>query len=130
MIVDASALLAIVLVEPERERFLEVLGGTQPLSISTVNFVEAGIKVDRDRDPRRALLLDEAMKTLAIEVAPVTAEQGRLARQAYRSFGRGSGHPARLNLGDCFAYALAKSRKEPLLFKGGDFVHTDIEAAQ
>jgi ribonuclease VapC len=129
VIVDASALLAVILLEPERDRFLEILGGRAELSISVINFVEAGIKADRDPNPRRALLLDETMRTFAIEIAPVSAEQGRSARQAYRSFGRGSGHPARLNLGDCFAYALAKSRNEPLLFKGNDFAHTDIQAA-
>ena len=129
MIVDASALLAIVLLEPERDRFLDILGGNTQLSISVINLVEAGIKVDRDPNPRRALLLDETMKTFAIEIAPVTAEQGRSARQSHRSFGRGSGHPAHLNLGDCFAYALSKTRNEPLLFKGDDFARTDIEAA-
>jgi ribonuclease VapC len=128
VIVAASALLAIVLLEPERDRFLDILGGSEELSMSVINFVEAGIKVDRDPGSKRALLLDETMRTFAIDIAPVSAEQGRLARQAYRSFGRGSGHPARLNLGDCFAYALAKSRNEPLLFKGEEFIHTDVEA--
>jgi ribonuclease VapC len=129
VIVDASALLAIVFLEPERDRFLGVLGDATDLSVSVINFVEAAIKVDKDPDPRRAAMLEELSATLAIEVAPVTAEQGQLARQAHRAFGRGSGHPARLNLGDCFAYALATARKEPLLFKGNDFTQTDVEAA-
>lgn len=129
MIVDASALLAVVFLEPERDRFLDMLGAAGELSMSVINFVEAGIKVDRDSDPRRAAMLDELASTFGIDIAPVSVEQGRLARQAHRSFGRGSGHPARLNFGDCFAYALAKARSEPLLFKGDDFSMTDIEAA-
>lgn len=129
MIVDASALLAVVFLEPERDRFLDMLGAAGELSMSVINFVEAGIKVDRDSDPRRAAMLDELASTFGIDIAPVSVEQGRLARQAHRSFGRGSGHPARLNFGDCFAYALAKARGEPLLFKGDDFSKTDIEAA-
>ena len=129
MIVDASALLAIVLSEPERDRFLEIADSAGNLTMSVVNFVEAGIKVDRDVDPRRAATLDKIIAELAIGIAPVTVDQGRLARQAHKQFGRGSGHPARLNLGDCFAYALARTRREPLLFKGDDFTRTDIEAA-
>ncbi len=130
MIVDASALLAVVLHEPERDRFLDIMGDAQELSVSVINFVEAAIKVDKDPNPQRASLLEELTTTLAIEVAPISAEQGRLARQAHKTFGRGSGHPAQLNLGDCFAYALARVRGEPLLFKGNDFSKTDIEAAQ
>ncbi len=126
---DASALLAIILLEPERDRFLDILGSAAALSISVINFVEAGIKVDKDPNPGRAIALDTLMTTLSIEIAPVTLEQGRLAREAHMKFGRGSGHPAGLNLGDCFAYALAKARGEPLLYKGNDFIKTDIETA-
>ena len=129
MIVDASALLAIVFSEPERDRFLEIADSADELTMSVINLVEAGIKVDRDADARRAPALDKVVADLAIGIAPVTVDQGRLARQAHKKFGRGSGHPARLNLGDCFAYALARTRREPLLFKGDDFAKTDIEAA-
>jgi len=129
VIVDASALLAIVFLEPERDRFLEALGTASEACISVINHVEAGIKVDKDRNVRRASMLDEITATFAIDIVPISVEQGRLARQAHLTFGRGSGHPARLNLGDCFAYALAKARGEPLLFKGDDFSKTDIEAA-
>jgi ribonuclease VapC len=129
VIVDASALLAIVFSEPERDRFLEIADSAGDLTISVINFVEAGIKVDRDADARRAPALDKIVAEFAIGIAPVTVEQGRLARQAHEKYGRGSGHPARLNLGDCFAYALARMRREPLLFKGDDFTRTDIEAA-
>ena len=128
MIVDASALLAIVLSEPERDRFLEIADSAGNLTMSVINFVEAGIKVDRDADPRRAATFDKIVAELGIGIAPVTVEQGRVARHAHKAFGRGSGHPARLNLGDCFAYALARTRREPLLFKGNDFARTDIEA--
>jgi len=72
---------------------------------------------------------DEFFKEANISVEPVTLEQARLAREAYRDFGKGSGHPAKLNFGDCFAYALAKATGEPLLFKGDDFIHTDISSA-
>jgi ribonuclease VapC len=129
LIVDASALLAIVLLEPDGDRLLEVANSADDLSISVVNFVEAGIKVDKDADPKRASTLDKLMGELAVEIVPVSLEQGRIARRAHRQFGRGSGHPANLNLGDCFAYALAKFRREPLLFKGNDFGQTDIEAS-
>ena len=129
MIVDASALLAIVLLEPERERFLEIANSAGELTMSVINLVEAGIKVDKDSDLRRAAALEKLVAELAIEIAPVSVEQGLIARQAHKHFGRGSGHPARLNLGDCFAYALSKMRRKPLLFKGDDFARTDIEAA-
>ena len=129
MIVDASALLAIVLLEPERDRFLEVANSAGQLTMSVINLVEAGIKVDKDADTRRAAALDKLVAELGIDIAPISYEQGRLAREARMKFGRGSGHPARLNLGDCFAYALARTRREPLLFKGEDFRKTDIEAA-
>lgn len=129
MIVDASALLAIILLEPERDRFLDLLDSHGKLSMFVVNFVEVAIKVDKDPDPRRARGFDEIVTSFGIEIAAIGLEQGRLARRAHLDFGRGSGHPARLNLGDCFAYALAKARGEPLLFKGEDFTKTDIEAA-
>ena len=72
---------------------------------------------------------DDLLREASIDIEPVDEIQAKLARQAYRTFGRGSGHPARLNLGDCFAYALARRRGEPMLFKGNDFVHTDITPA-
>ena len=82
--------------------------------------------MDRQPDPRAAAKLDEIIGQLDITIEPVTAHQARIARDAYRRFGKGRGHPARLNFGDCFAYALAKAFDEPLLFVGQDFVHTDI----
>jgi ribonuclease VapC len=129
LIVDASAILAVLLFEPERDRFVQILRGERSLSVSIINFVEAAIKVDKDPNSERPSLLDDMIRAFGIEIAPVGAELGQIARQAHKQFGRGSGHPARLNFGDCFAYALAKHRNEPLLFKGNDFGKTDIEAA-
>lgn len=128
MIVDASALLAIVLGETDRERFYTSLGRSSSSAVSAVNYVEAGIRADGDRVPARGEFLDEIIERFGVSVASVTPEQATIAREAYRRFGKGN-HPARLNLGDCFAYALAKARGEPLLFKGDDFAKTDIAAA-
>ena len=95
--------------------------------LSAVNFVEAAVRVDMGGNPIASDAFDDLIKEAGIAVKSVTEEQAYLARRAYRAYGRGSGGPARLDLGDCFAYALAKARGEPLLFKGGDFGHTDIE---
>ena len=97
--------------------------------ISAANFLEAAIVIDGSRDPVASRRLDDLLKEAGIVVEPVTAAQAGIARDAYRDFGRGSGHPARLNFGDCFAYALARATGEKLLFKGDDFVHPDIRAA-
>lgn len=85
--------------------------------------------IDASRDPIASRRFDELTKEAQISIESVTEAQAQAAREAYRDFGRGSGHPAKLNFGDCFAYALAKSTGEPLLFKGDDFVHTDVVAA-
>ena len=82
--------------------------------------------IDASRDPIATQRFDDFIKAANISIEPVTATQAQIARGAYRDFGKGSGHPAKLNFGDCFAYALAKESGEPLLFKGGDFAHTDI----
>ena len=128
MIVDSSALLAIVKNEPERADFLAALSHGQ-VSMSVVNHVETAVVTDRQADPVLGRRFDALVDALRIDVAPVTVEQGVLARAAYRDFGRGSGHPARLNFGDCFAYALAIATDRPLLFKGDDFGHTEVRRA-
>lgn len=128
MIVDASALLAVVFNEPERADFLRAIAASRERFISAVNYVEAGIRADSAPTHPYARLVDEVILDLSIEIAPVTAEQARIARESYRRFGKGN-HPARHNLGDCFAYALATARGEPLLFKGGDFALTDVRSA-
>jgi ribonuclease VapC len=97
--------------------------------MSAVNFVETAIVIDGRCDPVASRRFDDLIREAVIAIESVDEAQARLAREAYRDFGRGSGHPARLNFGDCFAYALARSRGEPLLFKGDDFVHTDITSA-
>ncbi|HVW55267.1 MAG TPA: type II toxin-antitoxin system VapC family toxin [Rhizobiaceae bacterium] len=96
--------------------------------ISPINFLEAAVRVDRLGSPEKSQKFDRLMGELAIEIVPVDREQALLAREAYQRFGKGN-HPAKLNIGDCFAYALAKARSEPLLFKGDDFRQTDVEAA-
>jgi ribonuclease VapC len=98
--------------------------------MSAANFVETALVIDGSRDPIASRRFDELVKEARIAIEPVTEAQARIAREAYRDFGKGSGHPAKLNFGDCFAYALAKTSGEPLLFKGDDFIHTDIIPAR
>ncbi|QIS15428.1 type II toxin-antitoxin system VapC family toxin [Nocardia arthritidis] len=129
MIIDASAVIAILSHDPEREKFVDAMDSASTLSMSAVNHFELAIKVDRSLDPVFARRFAELIRDSAIEVVPVSLAQAAIARDAYRDFGKGSGHPAQLNLGDCFAYALATVTRRPLLYKGNDFVHTDIKSA-
>jgi ribonuclease VapC len=99
-------------------------------AVSAGNFVETTFIIDASRDPVASRRFDDLIKEAQITVEPVTEAQARIAREAYRDFGKASGHPARLNFGDCFAYALAKVTGEPLLFKGDDFTRTDNCRAQ
>ena len=94
--------------------------------ISAANLLESALVVDRLHDPVASIAFDDLIPRLAFVIEPVTATQIAIAREAYRQFGRGSGYRARLNFGDCFAYALAMDLDEPLLFVGNDFVHTDV----
>lgn len=126
MILDASAIIALLRDEPEAERFASAIEEATSLRMSTATYVELGAVVDGDGDPVVSRRLDQLLDVAGTVFEPVTIEQARIARAAYRDFGRGSGHPARLNYGDCFSYALAKATGEPLLYKGDDFVHTDI----
>lgn len=126
MIVDTSAVVAILRSEPEAERFASALIEAGGAVMSAANYLEAGIVIDRERDPVASARLDAVVMELDIEIVDVTAKQARLARQAYRDFGKGCGHPAKLNFGDCFAYALATERGEALLFKGDDFAHAGL----
>ena len=130
MIVDTSALVALIGDEAEASTFADMLSASpDSVSMSAASYLEAGIVVDGVRFKGQAHRLDELISQLDIAVAPVTESQVRIARQAYRDFGKGSGHPASLNFGDCFAYALATERGETLLFKGNDFSHTGIRRA-
>lgn len=99
------------------------------VDLSAANFLEAAILVDASRDPVASRRLDDLLRVGRIAIAPVTEEQARMGREAYRDFGKESGHPAQLSFGDCFAYALAKAGDEPLLFKGLDFARTDVARA-
>ena len=126
MIIDTSAIIAVLRGEPDASTFARAIADATIRRVSTVNFVESAVVIDASKDPIASRRFDEFVKEANISVEPVTADQAQIARAAYRDFGRGSGHPAKLNFGDCFAYALAKSFGEPLLFKGSDFAHTDI----
>ena len=128
MIVDSSAVIAILRQEPTHEVLTAALAAADVRLMSAATYVEAGIVADT-RGPISGRGLDEVLADFAIDIVPLTAEQAKIARQAYRDYGRGSGHPANLNFGDCFSYALAAERREPLLFVGDDFGHTDIRSA-
>jgi len=129
MILDSSALIAILRDEPEAGRFVKAIAEAGHRRISAVNYVESAAVIDGSRDPVASRQFDELLREAEVTIEPVTKMQARIARDAYRDFGKGSGHPAKLNFGDCFAYALAKVTGEPILFKGGDFPYTDIEPA-
>jgi ribonuclease VapC len=129
VILDASAVIAVLRQEPEAEAFSQLIAATPVRRISVVNYVEAAVVINRSGDPVASRRVDEFVSAARLQIEAATEAQASLARQAYRDFGKGSGHPARLNLGDCFAYALAKAMDEALLFKGGDFAATDLRSA-
>ena len=124
VVVDTSALMAIAL-EPEVLSFIDTLDAADRRLISAASVVEAGIVAEARAGVLGGDRLDKIIVELGLEIEPVTADQARIARSAYRSFGKGN-HPAGLNFGDCFAYALAKAAGLPLLFKGDDFAKTDV----
>ena len=129
MIVDSSAVLAILFAEVDAAAFalaIERVGGGR---ISAATWLESAIRIDMTGSPLASLAFDDFVREARLVIEPVDEPQVRLARAAYRAFGRGSGHPAALNFGDCFSYALAKLRDEPLLYKGKDFPETDIRPA-
>ena len=129
MIIDTSAIIAILRAEPEATSCARSIAGATDRRVSAVNFVEAAVVIDASRDPIATRRFDNFITEANIIVEPVTEIQAQIAREAYRDFGKGSGHPAKLNFGDCFAYALTKEFGEPLLFKGNDFAQTDIVSA-
>ena len=126
MIIDTSALIAILRNEPEAKNCALAIERNEIRRVSAANFVETALVIDGSCDPIASRRFDDLVKEAQIGIEPVTEAQARVAREAYRDFGKGSRHPANLNFGDCFAYALAKTTGEPLLFKGADFIHTDI----
>ena len=128
MVVDSSALIAYLQGEPAANRLEDAMLAADSLHLSAATFVEASIVAARLRGEEGERPLDFLLERLRIEVVPVTVEHARIARDAYRNFGRGK-HPAKLNFGDCFSYALARALGEPLLFVGDDFSRTDVDVA-
>ena len=127
MIVDSSALMAVVNEGAGADRLLEAAAGAQ-CRMSVATWLEVSIVADA-RSTAHGERLDRIIEALEIEIVPVSTREGEVARVAYRRYGRGSGSAARLNFGDCFAYALSVTSGEPLLFTGGDFAETDVAAA-
>ncbi len=125
MVIDTSALVAIFLAEPERQRFLDAIVAAETRLISAASVLETGIVLEARRGNAAGREFDLFVVRVNLQIVPVDAEQADLARSAWRRYGKGR-HPAALNFGDCFAYALAKSSSEPLLTKGTDFALTDI----
>ena len=128
MIVDTSAIVCVHEGEPEARRYLELMMDADVLRLSAGTLLETSQVLDARQRLRSSRRLDRLIADLDLEVVPVDEAQVAVARTAYRDFGKRSGHPAQLNFGDCFAYALAITTGDPLLFKGGDFGHTDVVA--
>ena len=129
MILDASAIIAMLRAEPEARDLAAAMFSAGGRRVSAVNYVEAAVVIESGKDPVASRRFDDFFRASQVTIQAVTETQAQIARQAYRDFGKGR-HEAGLNLGDCFAYALAKEMDEPLLFKETDFKHTDIEAAE
>jgi ribonuclease VapC len=126
VIIDTSAIIAILRAEDDASDMAHAIERARDRRISAANYLEAAVVIDGSRDPVASRRFNELVVAADLVVEPVTGEQAHIAREAYRDFGKGSGHKAGLNFGDCFAYALAKATGEPLLYKGNDFVHTDV----
>jgi ribonuclease VapC len=129
VILDSSAVVAILKREPDWRRFAGALDQASTARLSAATYVEISVVVQRLKDPAVNREIDELIEEFEIVIEPLTAKQARIAREAYQEFGRGSGHRANLNFGDCFSYALAREKREPILFKGDDFIHTDLRSA-
>jgi ribonuclease VapC len=128
VILDTSAVLAILFHEPDAERFARAIATASSRRMSVATLVETTIVLESRSGAAAGYELDAFLQEAGIELEPVTADQAQAARRAWRRFGKGN-HPAGLNFGDCFSYALAEATREPLLFKGQDFQLTDIEIA-
>ena len=127
MVIDTSALLAILLQEEEGAAFAEAIEEGPTRLLSAVSFLQTALVVETRKGPAGGRELDLALHHARVDIVPFDSTQAEIAREAYRRFGRGR-HPAALNLGDCCAYALAVATREPLLFKGEDFAKTDLES--
>src|SRR2546427_12906930 len=128
MILDSSPLVAILAEEPDADRYIQAISRAPRCRISAGNFIELSIVIEGQHGHEVSRQCDALFRRIGIVIEPVTVEQAHLARQAFLDFGKGR-HPAGLNFGDCFAYALAKTTGEPLLFKGEDFKKTDLVSA-
>ena len=127
MVIDTSALLAILLDEPDASRIAAAIEAASPRLLSAATLLEASIVIESRKGEAGGHELDLLLYRAGLEVVPVDQDQAEIARRAWRRFGKGR-HKAALNFGDCFSYALAKSRNLPLLFRGADFAQTDVEA--
>ncbi|MFT4135942.1 type II toxin-antitoxin system VapC family toxin [Microbacterium sp.] len=129
MILDTSAIVAVIDGEADAERIAAKIAAARRLAVSAATLVELTGVLVRYKRPELHAIVGRRLKEWGVETAPLDAEQAQIAQQAYRDYGRGSGHPARLNLGDCYSYALAIASNEELLFVGDDFSKTDVRAA-
>ena len=129
MIIDSSVVVAMLEMESDARAIVAAMEKAEDRRMSVVNFVESAIVLDSRGNAALSRRLDDLIREGEVVLEAVTVEQARIAREAYRDYGKGK-HRAGLNLGDCFAYALAKDKREPLLFKGNDFSKTDVEAAE
>ena len=128
MVLDSSAIVAVMLQEPEADLFAAKIAEAEKCQISAANYLECAMALMARRGIGTERELDFLFEEAGIEIVPVSVAHARMARHAFRRYGKGR-HPAGLNFGDCFSYALAKSTGEPLLFKGDDFSRTDVEVA-
>lgn len=129
MILDTSAVVAILRGEPDADRFIDALSRADEPMISAGTYIETAIVVDVNHDPVLSSRLDDLLAVAGASIEPVTKVHAEIARQAYRDFGKGSGHPAGLNFGDCFAYALARATGEAVLYKGDNFNKAGVASA-
>jgi len=129
VILDSSAILAVLRAEPEALKFSRAIASAARRLVSAASYLEAAIVIDSSRSAISSRRFDDFFRAAGVAVEPVTPRQAEIARHAYRDFGKGR-HKAGLNFGDCFAYALAKEMDEPLLFKGTDFARTDVAVAE
>jgi ribonuclease VapC len=129
MIIDTSALVSLLRNEPDSAKIADAIEQAETRKISAASLVELSVVFIRLKHPNPNSRIDRLIEEAEIAIEPLTERHARLARDAFAEFGKGSSHPAKLNFGDCFAYALAKDTREPLLFVGDDFRHTDIEPA-
>lgn len=129
MILDTSAIIAVIDDEEYADAIAERIAAAGHIAMAAPTAVELTAVLSRYRKPELHAIVDRRLRGWGVEIAPFDAEQARIAQQAYRDYGRGSGHPASLNLGDCYSYALAVANDDELLFVGDDFGHTDVRTA-